>query len=100
MARKPNQQWINEVWAEMARRKKRFHPDEEWQDIRLWGLFRWGQIRWFFDEGLLTTHMKKEHKIVWVRPTEKAYHEHIEPLLDKSLDELTTLAGWVLEGPC
>lgn len=32
-----------QIWAEMARRKNQFHKNEDWDKIRLWGLFKWGQ---------------------------------------------------------
>lgn len=75
-----------DVWAEMARRKLAFHRDEDWHTIRLWGLFKWGEIKRFLFSGELLTDMKKENVTIWVRPSEAAYHAHIEPLLAK-LDE-------------
>lgn len=81
------------VWAEMARRLKQFHAHEAWQDIRLWGLFRWGTVSPLIKRGELLTTYTKENQTVWVWPSSHAYHEHIAPLLSKSLDELTRLAG-------
>jgi len=83
-----------EIWAEMARRKVRFHKNEKWQDIKLWGLFRWSYIKGLLDKGEPITDMKKENVRIWVRPSEKAYKEKIEPLLKYDLDELTIMAGW------
>lgn len=82
------------VWAEMARRKLQFHPNKEWSEIRLWGLFNWGEVSHMIKEGDLLTDMAKENKTIWVRPSEKAYKENIEPLLNKNIEELTRLAGW------
>ncbi len=85
----------NKVAAEMARRKVRFHPDEKWNEINLWGLFDWGEVKHLLDSGDLTTHMKKENVTIWVLPSEVFWNDHIKPLIDKhTIDELTKLAGW------
>ena len=85
------------VWAEMARRKLQYHADEPWDKIRLWGLFSRRPIRALLAKGLLKTDMDLSNPRVtplWVYPSETAYHEHIEPLLSKSIDELSAMAGW------
>jgi hypothetical protein len=83
------------IWAEMARRKVQFHNDEDWDKIRLWGLFQWGDISHLLKSGELTTHMKKENKTVWVLPSKEAYTTYILPLIqNNSLDDLTVMAGW------
>ena len=83
------------IWAEMARRKVQFHGNEEWQDIRLWGLFNWGDVSPLLKSGELVTDMNKENRTIWVRPSQTAWEEHIEPLIKAhSLEELTRLAGW------
>ncbi len=82
------------IWAEMARRKVRFHSSENWREIRLWGLFLWSDVSRQLRRGELLTTMKKENETIWVWPSEEAYHKRIEPLLTKSLDELERLAGW------
>ena len=85
----------DEIWAEMARRKINFHPGEEWNTIKSWGLFKWDDVSSLIKEGLLITDMSKENKVIWVRPSEEAYHKFIKPLIDTySLDELTVMAGW------
>lgn len=85
----------SEIWAEMARRKVQFHANEEWDTIRLWGLFTWGSISKLLNTGELITDMKKENHTVWVQPSKEAWETKIKPLIDKySLDELTRLAGW------
>ncbi len=83
------------VWAEMARRKVKFHPNENWYDITLWGLFQWGAVSHLLESGELVTHMSKQNKTIWVHPSDEVYHKHIEPLIEKhTLDELTAMAGW------
>lgn len=84
----------NEIWAEMARRKKQFHASEDWRTLRLWGLFNWNDVKRQLDRGELLTDMRKENRTVWVWPSEQAYRARIEPLLAKPLDELLSLAGW------
>lgn len=70
------------VWLEMARRKNMFHANEDWQTIKLWGLFLWGDVSSLIKTGELKTDMVKENKTIWVRPSEEAYHKYIAPLLD------------------
>ena len=82
------------VWAEMARRKKLFHANKEWNQISLWGLFQWGRISHMLNSGELITHMKKENVTVWVVPSESAYKKNIEPLLNLTIEELDRMAGW------
>jgi hypothetical protein len=81
------------VWAEMARRKKQFHPNEEWNEIHLWGLFAWGSVSHLLKSGALITDMCKCNKTIWVRPSEEAYRQFIEPLLSEPLDILMVKAG-------
>jgi len=71
----------SEIWAEMARRKVQFHNGEEWQNIRLWGLFNWGDISKLIKSGELITDMRKENKVVWVWPSEESYERYIKPLI-------------------
>ena len=89
---------INEstIWAEMARRKLQFHADENWQDIKLWGLFSWGGIKRQRDNGeLLCPDYTRENRTVWVYPSKEAYEKHIKPLLDNyTLEQLSRMAGW------
>ena len=81
--------------AEMARRKVRFHPDQEWNTISLWGLFRWGDVSKWLETGELITTMRKENKTIWVTPSKELWEKEIKPMIEKySLDELTDLAGW------
>lgn len=78
----------------MARRKKQFHNDKKWQDIKLWGLFSWGMVSPLIKTGELITDMKKENRTVWVWPSPEAYKKHIEPLLAHKLERLEAMAGW------
>ena len=84
-----------ELWAEMARRKVQFHPNEDWDKISLWGLFHWGEVRHYLESGELITTMKKENITIWVTPSKEAWEKKIKPLIDQyDLDTLTTMAGW------
>lgn len=83
-----------QIWAEMARRKKQFHPNEEWSTIRLWGLFNWKYVSHLLKKGLLITDMKKENQTIWVRPSEEAYNKFIKPLLPLDIVKLENMAGW------
>ena len=83
------------IAAEMARRKIRFHKNEKWDKIRLWGLFGWGDVSRLLNSGELKTHMKKENKTIWVTPNTEFWENEIKPLIEKhTLEELETLAGW------
>ncbi len=85
----------NIVWAEMARRKVRFHKTEKWNEIKLWGLFQWGAISHLLKTGDLITDMRKENRTVWVWPSPDAWRDKIKPLIEKkTLSQLTQLAGW------
>lgn len=84
-----------EMCAEMARRKVRFHPNEKWDEIKLWGLFEWGNISKWVKSGDLKTSYTRENKIVWVQPSEKLWKDEIKPLTEQySLEMLTQMAGW------
>jgi len=82
------------VWADMARRKKQFHPNEDWCSVKLWGLFTWGLVSRLIKSGELISDYTRRNRTVWVYPSPEAYHKHIEPLLTKSIEELTFLSGW------
>ena len=84
------------IWAEMARRKVQFHPNDEWSTIKLWGLFRWGAIKRQRDNGeLLCPGYTRENRTVWCFPSPEAWETKIKPLIEKyTLDELTQIAGW------
>ena len=86
----------SEIWAEMARRKVQFHANEDWDKIRLWGLFSWGSIKRQRDNGeLLCPGYTRENKTVWAYPSKEAWETKIKPLVEKyTLDELLVMAGW------
>jgi len=86
----------SEIWAEMARRKVQFHSGEEWNTIKLWGLFNWGAIKKQRDSGeLLCPGYTAINKTVWCQPSKEVWETKIKPLIDKyTLEELTQLAGW------
>ena len=80
------------IWHEMAIRKVKFHKDEEWDEIDLWGLFNWGGVKHLLDKGLLLTNGRKENHTIWVRPSKEAWEKHIKPLIDKfTPDQLVRL---------
>lgn len=84
-----------QVWAEMARRKVKFHSGEKWNQISLWGLFPWGMVSKMIKDGKLRTTMSKENKTIWVTPTEESWENHIKPLIEtKTIHELTIQAGF------
>ena len=88
------------IWVEFARRKLLFHKNEKWQDIRQWGLMKWGEVRPYMDRGLLLTGMHKDNHTIWVQPSQEAYTRYIEPLLQMfDLEELTFLAGFSSHRP-
>ena len=86
---------VSTIWAEMARRKLQFHRSENWDEISLWGLFFWSDVKRQLDRGELVTHMKKENHTIWVTPSKEVWEEKIKPLIEKySLTELTKMADW------
>lgn len=86
---------VGMIWAEMARRKVQFHNDEQWDEIKLWGLFDWYNVSRLIKNGQLLTHMKKENKVIWVTPSKEAWETKIKPLTEQyTLNELSGLAGW------
>lgn len=82
------------IWFEMARRKVQFHRDKIWNKIELWGLFHWGEVSHLLKTGELETSMKKENKIIWVRPSREAYTKYIKPLLKYDINVLQESVGW------
>jgi len=83
-----------QIWAEMARRKNQFHKDEQWDKIKLWGLFQWGFVSHLLKTGELKTDMKKENRTIWVTPSPEAYEKYIKPLLHHRNETLLKMAGW------
>ena len=84
-----------QIYAEMARRKIQFHDSEQWNKIKLWGLFNWNTIKHLIKKGDLKTDMKAENQTVWVTPSLQCWETKIKPLIEKySLVELKKMAGW------
>ena len=82
------------IWAEMARRYLQFHKNEEFENIKLWGLFNWGQVSHLLKSGELITDMKKNNQTIWVRPSINAIELYIKPLIKYDIEVLYELAGW------
>ena len=80
------------IFKEMARRKLRFHKKEKWDEISLWGLFRWGSVSRLIKDGILLTNYVKENKVIWVTPTKETWENKIKPLTEQyTLKELTRM---------
>lgn len=77
---------------EFARRKLCFYKNENWKDIRLFGLFRWGEVSKYlvgnpakiksFKKGLIKTTYNKSNEILWCQPTEEFWNDYILPILN------------------
>lgn len=88
---------IKQVRAEFARRKVRFHPDEEFEEIELFGLFTWNDIKPYIESGQVIPNegYTKAHVTIWCKPSRGEWEQHIKPLIEAhTLDELTVMAGW------
>ncbi|MDP3014371.1 MAG: hypothetical protein Q8M92_09030 [Candidatus Subteraquimicrobiales bacterium] len=86
---------ISRFWADMARRKKFFHDNEDWQHIRLWIPAHPGEVKHYVDNNYLVAYsVEKRRCICWYFPTKEGYTKYIEPLLSKSMKELEILSGW------
>ena len=70
------------IGLEFARRKKQFHNDENWKDIRLWGLFNWGDISRLIKTGEIITSYCKEHRVACFQPSEEFYKKWVAPYID------------------
>lgn len=78
---------------EFARRKIRFHKDENWKDIKHFGLFYWSDISKYlvgnpsniklFKGDYIKTDMRKENKIVWCQPTEMFWNKYVQPIMNR-----------------
>ena len=84
------------IAAEFTRRAKQFHPKEEPMKIQLWGLFSWGCVSKLIKTGEVIPNpgFTKDNKTIWCKPSQDFFEKDIKPLIDKPLDELTSLAGW------
>ena len=88
---------INVVRAEFARRAKQFHLGEDVCKINLWGLFAWDSVSTHIQSGKVIpdTGYTEENKIIWCKPSKEEIENHIKPLMEKDMEELTALAGWM-----
>ena len=88
---------IDQVWAEMARRKVQFHNKEKWNEIRLWLLAKPREVKKFTQEGLLHAYGGETPKVLnWYQPSEEAWVKYIKPLVDNfSMGDLLILTTWV-----
>jgi len=72
------------VAVEMARRKKAFHNTENWNEIDLWGLFNYTNIKRYLDDGrLINNHnYRPENKTYWVIPSKNYWEKSIRPIVN------------------
>lgn len=79
------------IAAEFARRAKQFNPKEEPMQIKLWGLFHWGDISPYIKTGEIRPNpgYTKENKVIWCKPSQAFFDKWIVPLLGKTLEELS-----------
>lgn len=79
---------------EMARRKVQFHNTKQWDEIELWGLFKYNKtLQKMFDENKLINHLnyKPENIMYWVIPTKEYWETVIKPIIDThTIEELTS----------
>ena len=85
---------LKEIVKEFARRKAKFYKDEKWNEIKLFGLFSWGDVSPYlvgnpsriktFKKGLIKTTYKKENKIIWCNPTEEFWNNYILPYMKEN----------------
>ncbi|MDD4720678.1 MAG: hypothetical protein PHQ88_07470 [Bacteroides sp.] len=72
------------IYADMARRYILFHQGEEWQDVKLWGLFNKAQVARQLKTGALKTYTYYARGPVWVYPTCETYLTKIKPIIDNN----------------
>lgn len=83
------------IWAEMARRKKQFHPKESWDTIILWTLHHPSEVKHLVRRGLLIPYDTETPRCWnWYYPSIEAWEKYIEPLMKYSLNRLLILSGW------
>lgn len=73
-----------EIGKEFARRANEFHPKVEPDNIRLWGLFKWGSVSRCIKAGEIKPNLgyTKESKTVWCRPSKAFYNKWVAPLMN------------------
>jgi len=73
------------IAEEFARRAIQFHSNEDPMKIRLWGLFRWGDVSHRIKTGeIIPNHgFSKENRIIWCKPSQAFYDKWIVPEINK-----------------
>jgi hypothetical protein len=71
------------IWHEMAHRYVKFHNGEDWDKIRLWGLFYRSEIKPQLEKGQLIPYGNygRIRCLGWYEPSEEAYNKYIKPLI-------------------
>ena len=82
---------INAIRDEFVRRKLLFHYHTDYDNITLWGLFSWGAVSAHIKSGQIITHMVKENRTIWCRPSKEEIEKYIKPRVDKKIHEYITL---------
>ena len=74
----------NEIWDEVARRKRTFHANEKPDDIHLWLLAYPGDIkRQILARDLIPLHKYPRGCPGWYYPSIEAYEKYVKPKLIK-----------------
>ena len=72
--------------SEMIRRKKQFHKNENWKDIKMWGLFYQSEIRTELRKGWLIANYKigfyPPRCQGWYRPSLDYYNRFLKKELE------------------
>jgi len=71
------------IAAEFARRAKQFHAGEEPMEIKLWGLFDWGDVSPYIKTGEIIPNAgyTKVNHTIWCKPSQAFFDKWIAPLL-------------------
>ena len=87
---------LKEIVYTFAFRKVMFHNEENWKDIKCFGLFKYGTVSKYlvnnpgklktFKKGLVKTNMTKGNATVWCQPTDELWNEYIAPVLNSIKD--------------
>ena len=74
----------NEIWDEVARRKRTFHTNEKPDKIRLWLLTYPSCIkRQILMRDLIPLHKYPARCLGWYYPSKRAYEKYVIPRLNK-----------------
>ena len=94
---------LQQIWAEdwiaveMARRKVAFHDSEQPDEISLWGLFEYDDIKEHLASGKLINHLNytPKNRVYWVIPSKEYWENIIKPIVEQfTLAELQKSFGW------